>query len=153
MPEAAGIAYERTGAGPPLLLIHGLGATRGIWRPQIERLARERDVIAVDMPGFGESPVLDEAADALGDGRRDRRAPVARSGSSAPTSPATRSAAGSRSRWRRPATPRSLCLISPAGLWRKPLGPRSVNARRWAKRLRPALGAAVQEPAGPRTRC
>lgn len=53
---AGGIAYERTGAGPPLLLIHGLGATRRIWDPQIERLAAEREVIAVDMPGFGESP-------------------------------------------------------------------------------------------------
>ena len=50
MPEAAGIAYERAGSGPPLLLIHGLGGTRGIWRPQMERLTQERDVIAVDMP-------------------------------------------------------------------------------------------------------
>ena len=53
-----GIAYERVGEGPPLLLVHGLGATREIWRPQIERLSRERDVISVDMPGFGESPDL-----------------------------------------------------------------------------------------------
>ena len=58
----AGIAYERTGSGQPLLLIHGLGATRRIWDPQIERLAQERDVIAVDMPGFGDSPMLEGPA-------------------------------------------------------------------------------------------
>lgn len=58
--RVAGIAYERTGEGPPLLLIHGLGATRHIWRPQIERVAGERDVIALDMPGFGDSEPLRE---------------------------------------------------------------------------------------------
>ena len=58
--RAAGIAFERLGEGPPLVLIHGLGATREIWRPQLERLARERDVIAVDLPGFGASPILTE---------------------------------------------------------------------------------------------
>ena len=54
--QAAGLAYERIGEGPPLVLIHGLGATRAIWRPQLELLAAERDVIAVDLPGFGASP-------------------------------------------------------------------------------------------------
>ena len=36
--RAAGVAYERAGSGPPLLLIHGLGGTRGIWRPQLPYL-------------------------------------------------------------------------------------------------------------------
>ena len=60
--RAAGLAYERIGEGPPLVLIHGLGATRAIWRPQLELLAAERDVIAVDLPGFGASPMLTEPA-------------------------------------------------------------------------------------------
>jgi pimeloyl-ACP methyl ester carboxylesterase len=49
-------AYDRTGSGPPLLLVHGLGSCKEMWRPVIPRLAREREVVAVDVPGFGASP-------------------------------------------------------------------------------------------------
>jgi pimeloyl-ACP methyl ester carboxylesterase len=52
------LAYDRTGSGPPLVLIHGIGSRRGAWKPVVGRLAEERDVIAVDLPGFGDSPVL-----------------------------------------------------------------------------------------------
>jgi pimeloyl-ACP methyl ester carboxylesterase len=50
------LAYDRFGSGPPLLLVHGLGSCKEMWRPVIPRLAAEREVIAVDMPGFGASP-------------------------------------------------------------------------------------------------
>src|SRR3954453_12587691 len=50
--------YARTGNGEPLVLLHQLGGSTLIWEPVIERLAAERDVIAVDMPGFGDSPGL-----------------------------------------------------------------------------------------------
>jgi pimeloyl-ACP methyl ester carboxylesterase len=141
----AGIALERVGHGPPLLLIHGLGGTRGIWRPQIARLARERDVIAVDMPGFGDSPLLDERptpwAMAAAIGRACREIGVER----------PHVAGNSLGGWvavemAKTGDSRSLCLISPAGLWRRPLGPRSVDTRRWAKRLRPVLAAAARNP-------
>ncbi|WP_374158443.1 alpha/beta fold hydrolase [Mycobacterium sp. G7A2] len=49
--------YQRCGSGPALLLIHGI-SHRQNWDPVIPALARERDVIAVDLPGFGESPPL-----------------------------------------------------------------------------------------------
>jgi pimeloyl-ACP methyl ester carboxylesterase len=52
------LAYDRTGAGPPLVLIHGIGSRRGVWKPVVPLLAAERDVLAVDLPGFGDSPVL-----------------------------------------------------------------------------------------------
>src|SRR5687768_16987251 len=52
------LAHTRTGNGEPLVLIHGLGGSRRIWDPVLERVAAERDVIAVDLPGFGESPEL-----------------------------------------------------------------------------------------------
>lgn len=48
----------RHGMGPPLLLIHGLGSTWRSWLPILDLLAAEREVIAVDLPGFGESPPL-----------------------------------------------------------------------------------------------
>ncbi|MGP9022139.1 alpha/beta fold hydrolase [Streptomyces sp. BR1] len=52
------IAYRRAGAGEPLLLLHGIGHHRQAWDPVFDVLAAERDVIAVDLPGFGESPAL-----------------------------------------------------------------------------------------------
>jgi pimeloyl-ACP methyl ester carboxylesterase len=45
-----------TGAEPALLLIHGLGGSWGAWLENIPVLARDRRVIAVDLPGFGDSP-------------------------------------------------------------------------------------------------
>jgi pimeloyl-ACP methyl ester carboxylesterase len=50
------IAYDRKGAGPPLLLLHGIGHHRQAWDPVIDHLAASRDVISLDFPGFGESP-------------------------------------------------------------------------------------------------
>lgn len=53
-----GLVFDRVGSGPPTVLIHGLGSSRTIWTPVIETLARQRDLILVDMPGFGETPAL-----------------------------------------------------------------------------------------------
>ena len=50
------LAYDRTGNGEPLLLLHGLGHRRQGWDPVVPLLAGERDVIAVDLPAMGESP-------------------------------------------------------------------------------------------------
>jgi pimeloyl-ACP methyl ester carboxylesterase len=50
-------AYDRTGAGEPLVLIHGLGSRRQIWAPVVPALSERHDVIAVDLPGFGDSSV------------------------------------------------------------------------------------------------
>jgi pimeloyl-ACP methyl ester carboxylesterase len=50
------LAHRRTGSGPPLVLLHGIGLDRRCWEPVRPLLERERDVIAVDMPGFGGSP-------------------------------------------------------------------------------------------------
>ena len=53
-----GLAYERRGHGDPLLLVHGTGSQRQVWDPLLDRLAAEREVIAPDLPGFGETPPL-----------------------------------------------------------------------------------------------
>ncbi len=52
------LAHDRTGEGPPLVLLHGIGMSRTVWRPVVPLLAREREVIAVDLPGFGESDTV-----------------------------------------------------------------------------------------------
>ncbi|MCY1141010.1 alpha/beta fold hydrolase [Actinoplanes sp. Pm04-4] len=49
--------YHREGAGRPLVLIHGIGSRWQVWRPLLPALAAQFDVIAVDLPGFGTSPV------------------------------------------------------------------------------------------------
>jgi len=47
--------YEEKGEGPPLLLIHGFGASTYTWRHIAPELARNHRVIAVDLKGFGQS--------------------------------------------------------------------------------------------------
>jgi len=53
--ESAGIRWhvQRTGEGPPLLLLHGTGAATHSWRGLIPILARQFAVIAPDLPGHG----------------------------------------------------------------------------------------------------
>ncbi|MCW3842332.1 alpha/beta fold hydrolase [Micromonospora yasonensis] len=41
---------------PPLLLIHGSGASGGSWNPVVPALAGHHHVIRVDLPGHGQSP-------------------------------------------------------------------------------------------------
>jgi len=50
--------HIRQGVGTPLLLIHGLGGSWREWTPVLDALASEREVIAIDLPGFGETPPL-----------------------------------------------------------------------------------------------
>lgn len=47
--------YEEAGNGPPLLLIHGFGASTYTWRHIAPQLAETHRVIAVDLKGFGQS--------------------------------------------------------------------------------------------------
>lgn len=56
----APIHYSRKGTGQPLVLIHGIGHNRSAWGDVPDRLADEFDVIAIDLPGFGESRRLEK---------------------------------------------------------------------------------------------
>jgi haloacetate dehalogenase len=50
---------EATAAGqnPPVLLLHGVPETSGCWRRLLPELARDRIVLAPDLPGLGDSEV------------------------------------------------------------------------------------------------
>lgn len=140
------LAFDRRGRGPILVLLHPLGADRGVWEPVLERLAAERDVIAFDLPGFGGSRPLDgdgpptpaalarvvaACLDELVPGR-----PVHVAGNSHGGWVALELALAGRAR--------SVTAIAPAGLWPAPLPPRHGLARRFARALLPVLPLALR---------
>jgi pimeloyl-ACP methyl ester carboxylesterase len=55
---AVWLNHIRAGQGEPLILLHSLGGSLVQWSPVMDLLAAEREVIAIDMPGFGESAPL-----------------------------------------------------------------------------------------------
>jgi len=52
------INFHREGSGSPLVLLHGIGHRWQAWRPVMDLLVDEFDVIACDSPGFGRSAAL-----------------------------------------------------------------------------------------------
>ena len=46
---------DTAGTGRPIVLLHGMAASKEIWEPFVEPLAREHRVVAVDLPGFGDN--------------------------------------------------------------------------------------------------
>lgn len=47
------VRYRVTGAGEPVVLVHGLSGSTRWWTPVLPALAEERAVYLVDLPGFG----------------------------------------------------------------------------------------------------
>ncbi len=146
------LAYDRSGTGPTLVLLHPLGADRHVWEPVLDRVSAERDVITIDLPGFGGSPALDagtpptpaalgaavaEFLDELAPG-----GPHHLAGNSLGGWVALEMAAAGHAR--------SVTAIAPAGLWAQPLAPKRGVARGVARAIRPGLPALVRSPAGRR---
>ncbi len=53
--KTGALASVTAGNGPLVVLIHGVGLRAEAWSAQIEALAQDYRVVAVDMPGHGES--------------------------------------------------------------------------------------------------
>ena len=51
--------HIRLGKGKPLLLIHGIGGSWRSWNPVLDGLSAKREVIALDLPGHGQTPQLE----------------------------------------------------------------------------------------------
>jgi pimeloyl-ACP methyl ester carboxylesterase len=66
-------AFVKTGSGPALLLLHGLGCDHTTWLPVIEQLAKRYTVIAPDLLGHGQSdkPRADYSVGGYANGMRD----------------------------------------------------------------------------------
>ena len=56
--RTSSLVRKRSGAGEPLLLLHGVGESAAGWRPTQNALSESFDVIVVDLPGFGAAPAL-----------------------------------------------------------------------------------------------
>ncbi|ACQ81268.1 alpha/beta hydrolase fold protein [Beutenbergia cavernae DSM 12333] len=114
------LAHVRRGSGEPVVLLHGIGGDRGVWDRVIPMLAGHHDVLAVDLPGFGDSPTL-----APGDEPSPRRLAAAVAATLDELRIERPHLVGnSLGGWialelaqRRPVA--SVTLLSPAGLWRR----------------------------------
>jgi pimeloyl-ACP methyl ester carboxylesterase len=145
------LAFDRTGQGEPLVLLHGQGLSRRSWDPLITQLSTERDVIAVDLPGHGESPRQPE-------GHGNAPADLARAVADLLDElnlPAAHVAGNSTGGWvalelGRLQRARSVTAISPAGLWRRK-APFYVRAAMRQTRLNARVVRRVA-PNAPRTR-
>ena len=147
--EGASLAHERIGTGPPLLLLHPLGADRRVWDPVLGALASARTVIAVDLPGFGASPPLTETPTAAALARAvdaflaelDLDRPHV-AGSSLGGWVAFELALAGRAR--------SVSAIAPAGLWSRPLEPKPAVAKLIARAADPLVPLLTRTPGGRR---
>jgi pimeloyl-ACP methyl ester carboxylesterase len=127
------------GEGPPLVFVHGLGGSWQNWLEQLPVFAHSHRVVALDLPGFGRSPmpreqitislyarVLDQAMQALGIGA------AAVVGNSMGGFVATELAIAFPQRIER------LVLAAPAGI--SSFGnPEATRVALWLRRIRPLL--------------
>ncbi len=61
MSQALECAFSVQGSGPPLFLIHGIGAARNTWRFLMPVLREQFTVVTYDLRGHGASPMPDGA--------------------------------------------------------------------------------------------
>jgi len=54
------LGYDRVGSGEPLVLLHGFGSTRDDFAALVPDLARDFDVLSIDLPGHGDSPMIQD---------------------------------------------------------------------------------------------
>lgn len=55
------IAYRISGSGPAMVLLHGFLESKAIWDDFTETLKKDFTVIAIDLPGHGESEMISES--------------------------------------------------------------------------------------------
>jgi pimeloyl-ACP methyl ester carboxylesterase len=128
-----------------LLLLHGLGGSRVVWEPVVGLLEADREVIVLDMPGFGAAPPLPDGVEPSATNLAAAiRARCVELGLERP-----HVAGNSLGGWvalemGRQGWAASVTALSPAGLWRAPLGPRSRDPHRLARRVRPLVSLALR---------
>lgn len=61
------VAYDESGRGLPIVLVHAFPQDRGMWQPQLAGLSDSARVLAPDLPGFGESAPAPLTIDSMAD--------------------------------------------------------------------------------------
>lgn len=131
----------------PLLLIHGLGGSGQVWDPVLPLLEAEREVVVLDMPGFGRAPSLPaEVEPTAANLAANLHGRCLALGVERPHVAGNSLGAWVGLEMGRFGWAASVTALSPAGLWRAPLGPRTGDTRRWARRLRPLISLALWVP-------
>ncbi len=124
------IACDRAGAGPKLLLVHGLGGERRVWEPLWPALTERFDVMTIDLPGFGASPAAGSGEDVSPAGLARLIVPHLMAEEFTGAHVVGNSLGG----WvalelARLGAVRSVTALCPAGFWRRPLEPMGRGAR------------------------
>jgi pimeloyl-ACP methyl ester carboxylesterase len=137
--------YIRKGRGEPLVLVHGIGSHWQMWSPVLDRLAAERDVLAIDLPGFGRSPALDgePTIAALADAVSDF---AASHGMARPHVAGNSLGGGIALELARTGRARSATALSPIGFVRGRERPYGVAVLKASRALARALGPALDPP-------
>jgi pimeloyl-ACP methyl ester carboxylesterase len=135
------------GGREPLVLIHGLGASSSVWDPVVGLLAPEREVIVLDMPGFGAAPPLPpEVEPTAANLAAALHEELEARGIERPHVAGNSLGAWVGLEMGREGWAASVTALSPAGLWRSPLGPRERDVHRMAQRVRPLVALALRVP-------
>jgi pimeloyl-ACP methyl ester carboxylesterase len=138
---------DSSSSRPPLLLVHGLGGDRNTWRPVIEPLRRDRDVLVAELPGFGAaSPLPDDVeprpkalARALGtELERQEIGPVHAVGVSLGGWVSLELAAEGHTA--------AVTALAPAGFWPRPLGVPRGELAKLARLSAPLLPVLLRSP-------
>ena len=53
---------EQGSGGVPLVLLHGVGSDKSVWRPQLDHFGAVRRTLAFDYPGYGDSEFITDAS-------------------------------------------------------------------------------------------
>lgn len=139
----------------PLVLLHGIGSHRQMWDPVAPHLAGAREVVALDLPGFGEAAPLPA-------GEEPTPAALARAVAfelDARGIETAHVAGNSLGGWvglelAKLGRTRSVCALSPAGFWRgwerRYATLSLLSARAAARAMRPVVDRAMRSPAARR---
>src|SRR3954447_12735323 len=121
------LACVRRGSGPPLVLIHGIGSQWQMWEPVLDRPPPAREVVALDLPGFGDSPPLPgtPSVEALARAVADFLGEI---GIERPHAAGNSLGGGVALEMGRHGHARSVCVLSPAGFG-------TMREGRWARML------------------
>ncbi len=57
LPNGIDLAYQETGAGPAVILVHGHPLDHTMWAPQVEFLSPSYRVIVPELRGYGVTPL------------------------------------------------------------------------------------------------